>query len=393
MSELDSMRDAIDEIDRQIVQLFERRMNVTEQVGRFKQANHMPVLDNLRQKEVLASKAALLRDPDYRADVTMLYETIMGISRRQQRKIVREGAEEPNFARIQRALDTRREPVVDPVVAYQGEPGAYSEQATVNFFGPDVKAQGLRQFEDVFLALRDGKADYGVVPVENNATGAIRQIYDLLAEYEFSLVGETTVRVEHCLCAPEGASVDTITHVYSHEQGLFQSEQFLKQHPAWLPIPYLDTAGSGKYVAETGDITKAAICSERAAELYGLRILARSVNYSAINTTRFVVVSPKLELREGADKISTVLTTPHESGCLHEILGIFAVNGLNMVKLESRPIPGKSWEYMFFIEFTGNLTATGMDGVLRELSQTAAYFRVLGNFKSNLEERPCRISI
>ncbi len=385
MSELDTMRGAIDEIDNQIVHLFERRMAITQRVGEFKQKNHMRVLDNLRQKEVLESKAALLRDPSLKTDVTLLYETIMGISRRQQRRIVREGAEEPNFARIQRMLEDRREPVAHPVVVYQGEPGAYSEQACINFFGSAVDARGRSQFEDVFLALREGTADYGVVPIENNSTGAIRQIYDLLSKYEFSLVGETTVKVEHCLVAPPGATLDTITHVYSHEQGIFQSEQFLKQHPKWIAVPYLDTAGSGKYVAETGDITKAAICSERAAELYGLQILAKGINYSAINTTRFVVVSPKIELREGADKISTVLTTPHESGCLHEILGIFAVNGLNMVRLESRPIPGKSWEYMFFIEFTGNLMAAGMEGVLRELSQTAAEFRVLGNFKSNLE--------
>ena len=385
MSKLDQYRGAIDEIDSQIVHLFERRMNVTEQVGRFKQENHMPVLDNLRQKEVLESKAALLRDPALKADVTMLYETIMGISRRQQRKIVREGAQEPNFARIKAQLAARREPVERPVVAYQGEPGAYSEQAAVNFFGEGVEARGLRQFEDVFLAIAAGEADYGVVPIENNSTGAIRQIYDLLAKYEFCLVGETTVQVSHCFCALPGATFDTITHVYSHEQGLFQSEQFLNAHPGWLQIPHGDTAGSAKYVAETGDRTKAAICSERAAELYGLRILAREVNYSAINTTRFVVVSPRLELRAEADKISTVLTTPHESGCLHEILGIFAVNGLNMVKLESRPIPGRSWEYMFFIEFTGNLLAPGMEGVLRELGQTAEDFRVLGNFRSNLE--------
>ena len=385
MSKLDQYRGAIDEIDSQIVHLFERRMNVTEQVGRFKQENHMPVLDNLRQKEVLESKAALLRDPALKADVTMLYETIMGISRRQQRKIVREGAQEPNFARIKAQLAARREPVERPVVAYQGEPGAYSEQAAVNFFGEGVEARGLRQFEDVFLAIAAGEADYGVVPIENNSTGAIRQIYDLLAKYEFCLVGETTVQVSHCLCALPGADFDTITHVYSHEQGLFQSEQFLNAHPNWLQIPHGDTAGSAKYVAGTGDRTKAAICSERAAELYGLRILAREVNYSAINTTRFVVVSPRLELRAEADKISTVLTTPHESGCLHEILGIFAVNGLNMVKLESRPIPGRSWEYMFFIEFTGNLLAPGMEGVLRELGQTAEDFRVLGNFRSNLE--------
>jgi chorismate mutase/prephenate dehydratase len=320
--------------------------------------------------------------------VTLLYETIMGISRRQQRKIVREGAAEPNFARIQAALAGKRQPVENPLVVYQGEPGAYSEQASFNFFGPAVRAKGLHQFEDVFLALENGQADYGVVPIENNSTGAIRQIYDLLSKYEFSLVGETTVKVEHCLAAPQGADFSTITHVYSHEQGIFQSEEFLKQYPSWVPVSAMDTAGSAKFVAETGDPTKAAICSKWAAKLYGLNILAEKINFNAVNTTRFVVVSPKMELRPGADKVSAVLTTPHESGCLHEILGIFAVNGLNMVKLESRPIPGKSWEYMFFIEFTGDLTAPGMLDVLREIAQTAADFRVLGNFKANLENRP-----
>ena len=387
MQELEALRGQIDEIDQKLVRLFEQRMAVTQQVGEYKQKQGMPVLDQTRHREVLESKAKLLLEPSLKTDVTLLYETIMGMSRRQQRKIVREGAEEPSYARIQAAMESRRAPVAAPRVVYQGEPGAYSEQASRNFFGPDVNTRGLRQFEDVFLALRDGTADYGVVPIENNSTGAIRQVYDLLSKYEFSLVGETTVKVEHCLVAPRGASLETITHVYSHEQGIFQSEEFLKQYPHWVPVASMDTAGSAKYVSETGDITKAAICSERAAELYGLEILARKVNYSAINTTRFVVVSPQMELRDGADKISAVLTTPHESGCLHEILSIFAVNGLNMVKLESRPIPGKSWEYMFFVEFTGSLTAPGMDGVLHELAQTAGDFRVLGNFKANLENQ------
>ena len=387
MDELERLRKEIDEIDAGIVRLFERRMAVTEQIGRYKQKNGLPVLDNRRQQEVLESKAALPEDPSLRADVVMLYETIMGLSRRQQRGIVREGLQEPNYARVEAAVKNLRQPPEHPAVAYQGVPGAYSEQAAADFFGNGAEITGLPRFEDVFLAIREGRADYGVVPIENNSTGGIRQIYDLLARYEFYLVGETAVRVEHCLCAPEGADLDTITNVYSHEQGLFQSEQFLNRHPGWIRVPYLDTAGSARYVAETGDITKAAVCSERAAELYGLKILARQVNYSSVNTTRFVVVSPQLELREGADKISTLLTTPHESGCLHEILGIFAVNGLNLVKLESRPIPEKSWEYMFFIEFTGNLGDPGMEGVLREICQTAAEFRLLGNFRTNLEAR------
>ena len=388
MDELERMRKELDEIDAGIVRLFEQRMAVTGRVGRYKQENGLPVLDSRRQREVLESKAALLEDKTLRPDVTMLYETLMTLSRRQQRRIVREDSREPNYARIEAAMDDLRKPAADPTVVYQGEPGAYSEQAALDFFGSGAEIRGLPRFEDVFLAIREGRADYGVVPIENNSTGGIRQIYDLLARYEFYLVGETTVRVEHCLCAPQGADLGTITHVYSHEQGLFQSEQFLNQHPEWLRVPYLDTAGSAKYVAQTGDTSRAAICSERAAKLYGLEILARRVNYSAVNTTRFVVVSPRPELREGADKISALLTTPHESGCLHEILGIFAGNGLNLVKLESRPIPGKYWEYMFFLEFAGNLLDPDMEGVLREVCQTAAEFRLLGNFRSNLEENP-----
>ena len=385
MSKLDMLRGAIDEIDSQIVHLFERRMSVTRQVGEYKREIGMPVLDNGRQREVLESKAAMVQDPQLKTGVSLLYETIMGISRRQQREIVREGAEEPNYARFAEAWKKRREPLKNPRVIFQGEKGAYSEEAARHFFGSDADIRGVHQFENVFRAIQNGEADYGVVPIENNSTGAIRQVYDLLAEYEFHLVGETTVQVEHCLMAPKGASLDTITHVYSHEQGLFQSEKFLNTHPDWVGTPMADTAGSAKYVAECGDISKAAICSARAAELYGLEILVRGTNYSNINTTRFVVVSPKIEMREGADKISTIVTTPHESGCLHEILTIFAVNGLNMVKLESRPIQGRSWDYMFFIEFTGNLEAPGMDGVLHELAQTAGEFRILGNFRTNLE--------
>ena len=223
-----------------------------------------------------------------------------------------------------------------------------------------------------------------MLPIENSSTGAIRQIYDLLTQYECHLVGETTVKVEHCLMAPQGATLDTITHVYSHEQGLFQCEQYLNTHPDWHRMPQADTAGSAQMVAASGDITKAAICSERAAALYGLTILARGVNHNSHNTTRFVVVSPEPELHPGADKVSTLFVLPHQAGSLNEVLTVLAVHGLNMVKLESRPIPEHSWEYMFFLEFTGSLTDPAADDAIHELAQTTGDFRVLGNFKSNL---------
>ena len=319
MSELDVLRGAIDEVDRQIVTLFERRMAITQKVGEYKQSVGIPVLDAQREREVIAKKITGLQNPDLKTDVTLLYETIMGISRRQQRRLVMEG-ENPDFKRIMADIAAARQPVKQPRVVYQGEPGAYSEMAAINFFGKDVNVKGLKQFRDVFAAVKNGTADYGVLPIENTSTGAIRQNYDLLTEYDCHIVGETTVRVAHCLMALPGASLEDIKTVYSHEQGLFQCEQFLHDHPDWRQIPQDDTAGSAMMVAESGDLTRAAICSKRSADIYGLHILAENINSNAENTTRFVVVAPRMELREGRNKIATCFRVPHQSGSLHEIL-------------------------------------------------------------------------
>ena len=384
MSELDVLRGAIDEVDRQIVTLFERRMAITQKVGEYKQSVGIPVLDAQREREVIAKKITGLQNPDLKTDVTLLYETIMGISRRQQRRLVMEG-ENPDFKRIMADIAAARQPVKQPRVVYQGEPGAYSEMAAINFFGKDVNVKGLKQFRDVFAAVKNGTADYGVLPIENTSTGAIRQNYDLLTEYDCHIVGETTVRVAHCLMALPSATLADIKTVYSHEQGLFQCEQFLHNHPDWRQIPQDDTAGSAMMVAESGDLTRAAICSKRSADIYGLHILAENINSNAENTTRFVVVAPRMELREGRNKIATCFRVPHQSGSLHEILTIFAVHGLNMVRLESRPVQGHNFEYMFFLEFTGDLNSPDMPAVLQELTQSTDGFRVFGNFAANLE--------
>lgn len=383
MDELKELRGEIDAIDNRIVELFCRRMDVTCRVGRYKAERGLAVLDQAREREVLRHKGELAGE-ELRPAVITLYQTIMALSRRQQRDMLGERADNPGLNRYLEARKAVRQPVHRPRVVYQGVPGAYSQQACVNFFGDAVENEGLNQFEDCFQAVKEGRADYAVVPIENSSTGAIRQIYDLLTRYECAVVGETTVKVEHCLMAPKGASLDTITHVYSHEQGLFQCEQYLNGHPNWHQVPQADTAGSAQMVAQSGDVTKAAICAERAAELYGLDILARAINHNSHNTTRFVVVSPCMELRPGADKVSTAFVLPHEAGSLHEVLTVFAVHGLNVVKLESRPIPEHSWEYLFFLEFSGNLDERETAEALHELAQTTGDFRVLGNFKSNL---------
>ena len=376
------LRGQIDIIDRQLVSLFQQRMEVAKDVAAYKIANGVPVLDPERERQVLEAKAAMVADPQLKTDVAKLYETIMSMSRACQRRVMRD--QEPEPPGFFRQYAETEHPVENPRVVYQGMPGAYSEEAAVNFFGPQVRSQGLNRFEDAFEALACGEADYAVLPIENSTTGAIRQVYDLLLQYQFYLVGETTVKVEHCLMALPGVKLEEITHVYSHEQGLFQSDRFLDRHPDWVRVPQLDTAGSAKYVKEAGERTKAAICSQRAADVYGLRILVRGVNHNRENYTRFAVIRAKPELRPGSDKITATFRLPHQSGSLHEILTIFAVNGLNLVKLESRPVAGRKWEYMFVVEFTGNLQAPGMDAVLRELDQSTDQFRVMGNYAANL---------
>ncbi|NCB62762.1 MAG: bifunctional chorismate mutase/prephenate dehydratase [Clostridia bacterium] len=381
MEELQALRGEIDAIDKELTALFLRRMDVTRRVGEYKLSAGIPVLDAHREKEVLEAKAALTGDAALRTDVTALFEAIMGISRRQQRKLVREAAG-GGYARIREAISSARAPLASPRVLYQGVSGAYTEEAAVGFFGEDCPRAAVEKWEDLFLALKEGKADYGVVPIENSSTGAVSQVYDLLAKYGAYIVGEQKVRVEHCLMAPKGACLEGIREVYSHEQGLRQCADYLEEHSAWKTYARLNTAESARFVAEGGDLTRAAIGSRRAAGLYGLDVLAEHISMSEQNFTRFVVISPVMELREERDKISALFVLPHRSGALHEIMSIFAVNGLNMMKLESRPILNRSWEYLFFVDFTGDLSAPDMDGVLLELNQTAEDFRVLGNYKA-----------
>ena len=380
MEELSALRGEIDRIDRQIAQLLFARMEVTQQVGEYKVRHHMNVLDEEREKQVLSAKAALSDDPAMQGALTTLFETIMAISRKQQRQLVTEA--DPWYDRCRAARAAARAPLENPRVLYQGEPGAYAEEAAALFFGEKVSRSHVATWEEIFQALKEGRADYGVVPIENSSTGSINQVYDLLAQYGHFIVGEQLVKVDHCLAAPAGARLDSITTVYSHEQGLLQCADYLKGR-CWTQVPRLNTAESAQFVAGQGKVTEAAICSPRAARLYGLNILAEHLNANDHNYTRFVVVSPVMEHRAGADKVSALFTLPHRSGTLHRIMSVFAVAGLNMLKLESRPVAGRSWEYLFFVDFSGDLDRPELDGVLHELTQTASGFRVLGNYKAS----------
>lgn len=368
MNELDSLRDKIDSIDSELTALFLRRMELSAQVGEYKAARGLPVLDAAREEDVLKNRAALA--PAHGDEIIALYRAIMAISRRRQRRLTH----------VSISLPPPRTPPEHPRILYQGEPGAYAGEAGLRFFGPQSDLRAVQSWEDIFSALQSGQADYGVLPIENSSTGGIAQVYDLLAKYNCFIVGEHILHIRHCLMGIPGASIADVREVCSHEQGLMQCRAFLNQHPDWKQTARPNTAESAKYVAARGVREQAVICSYAAGALYGLSLLRPDISDADENYTRFVVVSPRPEPRAGSNKISAVVTLPHQCGSLHALTRIFAEAGLNLLKLESRPVPGRSWEYLFFVDFSGNLSDPGMDAALEDLSAAAVSFRLLGNY-------------
>ena len=384
MRDLQQCRAEIDRLDRQIVALFEERMAVCREVGAYKVAHHLPVLDEERERQVLQAKAELLQDADLRPQVIALFETIMAGSRSLQRRMVTETdpAKAGDLAAYQAMRHWSGQPLTEQRVLYQGQPGAYCEEAAMGFFGDDCQRMNLKTWDGVFRGVKEGFGDFGVVPIENSSTGSINDVFDLLGQFGCYIVGEQIVPVRHCLVALPDASMDTITDVYSHAQGFAQCRPFLGEHPKWEHHEMVNTAVAAKFVAESGDSTKAAIASRRAAELYGLQILQSAINENVRNYTRFLIVAAEPRFPEDANKISVRFTIPHREGSLCRILQIFAQAGLNLEKLESRPVPESRWEYSFYADFTGNIRREEMDRGIRELIDAASSFRILGNYKA-----------
>ncbi len=380
MSKLEELRAQIDEIDSQMIALFERRMDVTRQVGEYKKEHDLPVLDRQREEEVLAKKEAMLKNKYLKTEVKDFFGSIMAISRRQQRGLMADQSRVEHFASYKNMVRAAREPVAHPRVCYQGVAGAYAEEATALFFGEEVQRSGAATWRDLFELLVAEQADYIVVPIENNSTGSINGVYDLLAEYGAHVVGEQLLKVEHCLCALPGVGLEEITDVYSHEQGFFQSEEFFAGHREWRQNAVLNTAAAARLVAESGVRSKAAVCSRRAARLWGLEVLQEGINTSRDNYTRFFVVSKEMEIRSGSNKISLMFTLPHEPGTLNHVLGILAVHQMNMLRLESRPMPGKGWEYRFFVDVEGDLRDENLNSVLFEILENTLTLGILGNY-------------
>lgn len=276
-------------------------------------------------------------------------------------------------------------------VGYQGVPGAYSHLALQQYFaGQPVKAHNFMLFEDVVAAVMDGTVRYGVLPIENSSTGGITEVYDLVRRYGAFIVGEKIVKVEHCLLGIPGATLDDIREVYSHPQGFSQCRAFFKEHPAMEQFNYYNTAKAAEMVANKKDIHKAAVAGAQAADQYGLAILARGINTNQSNYTRFIIISRQQELAPDADKITLIVSLKHQPGSLYRVLSHFARYQINMTNIESRPIPGRPWEYYFHMDITGHLTDEAVQKALADLPEDTTECKILGNYRADhgKEERP-----
>jgi len=263
-------------------------------------------------------------------------------------------------------------------VAFQGERGAFSEDAVITFFG-DVELFPSRYIGDVFEAVLRDDVDFGVVPVENSQAGSINDTYDLLLHYPLNIVGEIHLRISHCLMALPGESLDGITVIYSHPQALAQCEEFLRKLRVEI-VPTYDTAGSAKRIKEAGLKGCAAVASKRAAQIYDLEILAEKIETNPNNYTRFFVISKKKAEATSKSKTSLVFSTKNIPGALYDCLGAFATRDINLTKLESRPSKDKPWEYIFYVDFEGHIDDPVSQEALEGLKQKTNFIKILGSY-------------
>lgn len=380
MLDLGEIRNEIDTIDREIVELFEKRMELCGNVAEYKIENGKQVLDTDREKEKIDKVMALAGNSFNKKGVEELFKQIMAMSRKLQYQILEKHNVKNDIDNVIdfkeiKSLDTENVRVV-----YQGLEGAYAHDAVCQYFGETCDMYHVESWRDAMEEVKSGKADYAVLPIENSTAGIVSQVYDLLVEYDNYIAAETFVKVEHALLGTKDAEIDDIKVVYSHPQSLMQSAKFLEEHRGWQQISLSNNAVSAKKVSDENDKTHAAIASVRAAKLYGLKVLKEKVNYSDLNTTRFVIVGRNKVYQESAGKVSICFEIAHESGSLYNILSHFIFNNLNMTKIESRPIEGRKWEYRFFVDFDGKLGDAAVRNALKGIGAEALSIKVLGNF-------------
>ena len=375
--ELRDLRDQIDTIDDELVKLFVKRMEISAQVADYKKEHNIPIHVPSREREILqdvASKAGPYMENYSR----VLYSMIFELSRSYQNK--RNESSTELYKTITDAIENTPKLFPQaPMVACQGVEGAYSQIACEKMFkSPFIMY--FKNFDGVFQAIEQGLCQYGILPIENSTAGSVKKVYDLMIHHNFSIVRTFRMKVDHNLIACRGAKLTDIKEVYSHEQAINQCSEFLKTLPGVHVIPVENTAVAAEMVAKSSRMDVAAISSHVCEDIYGLKSLADSIQDKGNNRTRFICISKKLEIYPGSDKTSIMMILPHKPGALYKVLARLYVLGINVIKLESRPIPDKDFEFMFYFDLETSIYSEEFVQLMCELDDLCEEFKYLGSY-------------
>ena len=374
---MDDYRKKIDAIDGEIVKKLEERMRVAEDIAHYKKEHDMPVTDVLREKEKIDQITDFAAE-DMASYTRILYNTIMEMSKDHQRKITQ--TDSPLVKKIKVALEET--PKVFPdraTVACQGVVGAYSQEACEKLFKMP-KIMYVKNFNGVFAAIDSGLCQYGILPVENSTAGSVNQIYDLMMKYNFYIVKSVKLKVDHSLLTKKGTKKEDIKEIFSHEQAIMQCDDYLKHFPHAKITVCENTAEAAKMVAESDRRDVAVLASYECGKLYSLQCLEESVQDNGNNYTRFICISKKLEIYPGADKTSLMLVVSHQPGSLYNVLARFNALGIQIFKLESRPIPQRDFDYMFYFDIVSEVYSEEFVRLINQLEEMTQECKYLGSY-------------
>ena len=375
--DLHQLRLEIDKIDDQLVKLFGARMEVAAQIADYKKENGLPILVPAREREKLQDVAQKAGD-DMANYTRVLYSMLFELSRSYQSK--RNGELSALYHSITQAIENTPKLFPQaPMVACQGVEGTYSQIACEKMFkNPFIMY--FKNFEAVFTAIEQGLCQYGILPIENSTAGSVKKVYDLMIKHNFSIVRTFRLKIDHNLLAKPGVKIDQIREVYSHEQALNQCSEFLAQHPHIKIVPMENTAIAAQMVAQSDRSDVAAISSRNCAELYSLNCLVAGVQDKGNNRTRFICISKNLEIYPGSDKTSIMMVLNHRPGALYKVLARLYTLGINVTKLESRPIPDREFEFMFYFDLETSIYSDEFVQLMCELDELCEEFKYLGSY-------------
>ncbi|MBQ4074056.1 MAG: chorismate mutase [Clostridia bacterium] len=376
--DLKDIRNQLDAIDDGMTELFAKRMHLVTQVAEYKKEKGLPILDTGRERQII-NRVSLAAGEELEHYAKLMYQTLFNVSRAYQSEKIRPTSSlmeklEKAAANVEKKIPGRA------LVACQGTEGAYSQKICDQMFEfADILY--MNTFNDVFNAVESGMCPFGILPIENSTAGSVTQVYDLMEKHHFHIVRAARQRIEHRLLSLPGVNMKDIKEVVSHEQALRQCSAFLAAHPGIKVTAMENTAVAANFVATSGRRDLAAIASQECAALYGLETLSDSVSDTPNNSTRFICITKELKVYEGADKISLMLSAAHQPGSLYRLLSHISVMGLNLTKLESRPMPGKDFEFRFFFDIEASILDPAVRGLICQLQQDSDQFVFLGNYE------------